>query len=220
MIVVLLLLVTVVSLPLLLSSPSSLSLSTFFRSCPFYLCPSPPLPSLLFLTRQDTAGEERYASLSSFYCRGADVAILSFDLTDRKSLSRLQEVFIPLLHDSVRSCLTVVVGTKLDLASSGGRQVKSSDGRRLAEEQHRQMSEKAMARDPNSYLVNVSAKKLYFETSAKSGDGISEIFEFIQSVVVPELEKQGGGEARKKNRSITLGESDAMRGGPKCCHKS
>ena len=148
------------------------------------------------------------------------MAILAFDLTDRQSLSRLQEVFIPLLHDSVRSCLTVVVGTKLDLASSGSRQVKSSDGRQLAEEQHRQMSERAVARDPNSYLVNVSAKKLYFETSAKSGEGILGIFEFIQSVVVPELEKQGGGEVRKKNRSITIGESDGTHAGPKCCQKS
>lgn len=65
---------------------------------------------------QDTAGEERYASLSSFYCRGANVAILAFDLTSRSSLTKLQEVFIPLLEDSAGTCLTVVVGTKLDLA--------------------------------------------------------------------------------------------------------
>ena len=68
---------------------------------------------------QDTAGEEKYASLSSFYCRGAHVAILAFDLTSGKSLERLQEVFIPLLEDSAGTCLTVVVGTKVDLAKNG-----------------------------------------------------------------------------------------------------
>ena len=32
---------------------------------------------------QDTAGQERFDSLSSFYCRGARAAIICFDLTDR-----------------------------------------------------------------------------------------------------------------------------------------
>ena len=75
------------------------------------------------LMLQDTAGEERYASLSSFYCRGAAVAILVVDLTEALSVRKLKEVFIPLLHDSVESCLTVVVGTKLDCATGSDRQV-------------------------------------------------------------------------------------------------
>ena len=75
------------------------------------------------LNIQDTAGEERYASLSSFYCRGAAVAILAIDLTEESSVTKLREVFIPLLHDSVESCLTVVVGTKLDCATGSDRQV-------------------------------------------------------------------------------------------------
>ena len=51
------------------------------------------------------------------------MAILAFDLTEKESLSKLQKVFIPLLHDSVESCLTVVVGTKLDIASGPDREV-------------------------------------------------------------------------------------------------
>ena len=65
------------------------------------------------------------------------MAILAFDLTDRKSLGKLQEVFIPLLEDSVDTCLTVVVGTKLDLVPVEGRQVKTTEGQQLAEVQHR-----------------------------------------------------------------------------------
>ena len=81
--------------------------------------------AVLFVNTQDTAGEERYASLSSFYCRGAAVAILAFDLTEAQSISKLREVFIPLLHDSVESCLTVVVGTKVDRATGADRQVST-----------------------------------------------------------------------------------------------
>lgn len=74
---------------------------------------------IVCLPLKDTAGEEKYASLSSFYCRGAQVAILAFDLTNQKSLDKLKELFIPLLEDSAGSCLTVVVGTKVDLAKDG-----------------------------------------------------------------------------------------------------
>ena len=54
------------------------------------------------------------------------MAILAIDLTEAESVSKLQEVFIPLLHDSVESCLTVVVGTKLDQATGPDRQVSCS----------------------------------------------------------------------------------------------
>ena len=51
------------------------------------------------------------------------MAILVVDLTEAASVRKLKEVFIPLLHDSVESCMTVVVGTKLDLASGSDREV-------------------------------------------------------------------------------------------------
>ena len=39
---------------------------------------------------QDTAGEERFAGLSSFYCRGAGAAILAFDATNYESFQQLR----------------------------------------------------------------------------------------------------------------------------------
>ena len=53
--------------------------------------PTPMVPSPhAFLARraQDTAGQERFDSLSSFYCRGARAAIICFDLTDRYAASQ------------------------------------------------------------------------------------------------------------------------------------
>ena len=50
-------------------------------------------------------------------------------------MNKLNEIFIPLLADSVESCLTIVVGTKLDLVESEGHQVKDSEGQELAVEQ-------------------------------------------------------------------------------------
>lgn len=180
-------------------------------------------------TLQDTAGEERYASLSSFYCRGASVAILAFDLTESQSLERLREVFIPLLEDSVDTCLTVIVGTKLDLVPAEGRQVKVSEGQELAEIQHKKQVERALRSNPNTYLKNVQGKRLYFETSSKSGEGVTELFDHIQRLVLPQLEKASGSYSTKaasqgtKDRSIRLDASNVNepppRGGP-CCRSN
>ena len=180
-------------------------------------------------TLQDTAGEERYASLSSFYCRGASVAILAFDITESQSLERLREVFIPLLEDSVDTCLTVIVGTKLDLVPAEGRQVKVSEGQELAEIQHKKQVEHALRSNPNTYLKNVQGKRLYFETSSKSGEGVTELFDHIQRLVLPQLEKASGSYPTKaagqgtKDRSIRLDASNVNepppRGGP-CCRSN
>ena len=45
--------------------------------------PHPLRPPARRPCSQDTAGQERFDSLSSFYCRGARAAIICFDLTDR-----------------------------------------------------------------------------------------------------------------------------------------
>lgn len=144
---------------------------------------------LSFHYQQDTAGEEKYASLSAFYCRESAVAILAFDLTNRESLNKLNEIFIPLLADSVESCLTVVVGTKLDLVESEGRQVKASEGQELAAEQLAFHLERAQRSNPDSYLKDIDGTKLYFETSSLTGKGVDELFEKIQSIILPQLQK-------------------------------
>ena len=177
---------------------------------------------------QDTAGEEKYASLTSFYCRGASVAILAFDLTDSHSLKQLQEVFIPLLEDSVDSCLPVVVGTKLDLVPTKGRQVNTSQGQELALAELDVFLKRALQSNPNTYLKDVEGKKQYFETSSKTGEGVSELFDYIQSVVLPRLEKVPQTDwkekvstkgAKPQDRSIRLDapQSSQLEPHSKCC---
>ena len=102
---------------------------------------------------------------------------MAFDLTSRESLNKLNEIFIPLLADSVKSCLTIVVGTKLDLVESEGRQVKASEGQELAAEQLAFHLEQAQRSNPDSYLKDIDGTKLYFETSSLTGEGVTELFQ-------------------------------------------
>lgn len=173
---------------------------------------------------QDTAGEEKYASLSAFYCRGASVAVLAFDLTSSTSFNKLRDIFIPLLQDSVDNCLTVVVGTKADLLDSKEREVRSSEGRALAVQQHRFQLERALQHNPNTFLKDLDGSKLYYETSSKTGSGVDKLFEDIQCILLAELEKTGNN-PRKNSQSkvVELHKKDitdeAAAAGPKagCC---
>ena len=50
---------------------------------------------------QDTAGEEKFSSLSAFYSRGAGAAILAFDPTE-------EETFTALRYVTYRGCLSIL----------------------------------------------------------------------------------------------------------------
>ncbi|XP_064383518.1 ras-related protein Rab-20-like [Halichondria panicea] len=163
----------------------------------------------------DTAGEEKYAALSAFYCRGASVAILAFDLTDATSLDKLIETFIPLLEDSVTNCLTLVAGTKLDLVDTKGRQIKSSQGEELAEELYRTQLESAKGVQ-DTCLKGLDPKRLYFETSAKTGEGVGGLFEHAQSVLLPLLRKTMP-KGTKSSSKITVLNSEPPAGKSRCC---
>lgn len=120
----------------------------------------------------DTAGEEKYAGLSSFYCRGASAAILAIDLTRQTSLNVLKERHIPLLESAEENCLCVVVGTKLDLVNNSTRQISTDIGRALATAQNK---------DTNHSLNRVP----YFETSSKTGENVEDVFSLILNTCLP-----------------------------------
>ncbi len=92
----------------------------------------------------DTAGQERYRSISASYFRSADVVLLAFDITCRKSFSNLGEW----VH-CVDACkgarpMYVVVGNKLDRGDK--REVGREEAERFAENL-----------GPTSFYVEVSA---------------------------------------------------------------
>ncbi|QRV76975.1 Ras-related protein Rab-7A [Ceratobasidium sp. AG-Ba] len=74
----------------------------------------------------DTAGQERFSSLSTAFFRGADAAILVFDVTNRNSLNSLKKWWeefatkcpVP-RENEVEFCVTFV-GNKIDLSAEHG----------------------------------------------------------------------------------------------------
>ena len=105
----------------------------------------------------DTAGQERFKSITTSYYRGADCILVVYDVFSYKSFDYLKNH----QKDSHTYCdknvITAVIGNKTD--NSGEREVTRTEGSEYAESIH----------------------ALFFETSAKSGKNIDNIFETISS---------------------------------------
>lgn len=117
----------------------------------------------------DTAGQERYRSLTGAYYRGAQLAMLCFDVTNYESFRALSTWVTDLRTNLSTSehVVVLLVGTKLDRGES-----KRVVTREEAE---------AFARSNDVYA--------YLETSARQGTGVKHAFQRgVERVLeVPEL---------------------------------
>lgn len=102
----------------------------------------------------DTAGSERYHSVSPFIYKNAAVIILVFDLTDEMSFDKLS-FWVEKLEGLIREPVVILVGNKKDL----------EDKREVSKEKI-----STFAKDHNY---------LYLEASAKTGENITEILRVV-----------------------------------------
>eukprot|EP00008_Paramoeba_atlantica_P003760 CAMPEP_0201487866 /NCGR_PEP_ID=MMETSP0151_2-20130828/15905_1 /ASSEMBLY_ACC=CAM_ASM_000257 /TAXON_ID=200890 /ORGANISM="Paramoeba atlantica, Strain 621/1 / CCAP 1560/9" /LENGTH=151 /DNA_ID=CAMNT_0047873027 /DNA_START=326 /DNA_END=781 /DNA_ORIENTATION=+ len=118
----------------------------------------------------DTAGEERYHSFGPLYYRDCDVVILSFDLTNHRSLVDLNG-WQKLITEGRGPDFTnfLVVGTKLDLKNK------------------REVSEKEARVWCQSHILGLDQESLsslpYVETSAKKDIGFEEMGDHLVKIV-------------------------------------
>ncbi|KAK3815739.1 MAG: small GTPase superfamily, partial [Linnemannia elongata] len=66
----------------------------------------------------DTAGQERFRSMAPMYYRGANAAILVYDITSEESFRDMSSWVEELRKNMTEDLIIHVVGNKLDLASS------------------------------------------------------------------------------------------------------
>jgi len=67
----------------------------------------------------DTAGEEKFDSLTNFYCRGARAALVCYDITHYGSFDGIQKWVDKVKQEADPNCAMLIVGNKLDLVESG-----------------------------------------------------------------------------------------------------
>ncbi len=98
----------------------------------------------------DTAGQERYRSLAPMYYRGAAAALVVFDLTDTKSFEGAKSWVQELRKQGAQDIVLALVGNKKDLP-----------------------------RKVDAQLVHELTQEIYVETSAKTGENIARVFEWV-----------------------------------------
>lgn len=104
----------------------------------------------------DTAGQERFHSLAPMYYRNAQAAVVVYDVTKAPSLDKAKSWVKELQRQANPNIVIALAGNKVDLVEeeSDARQVPTEEAKAYAEE----------------------SGLLFFETSAKQGTGVQEVF--------------------------------------------
>ena len=115
----------------------------------------------------DTSGQERFRAMTNLYYRDAQVAILTYDVTNESSFTGIEfwikELKYKVENDNMILCL---VGNKCDV-NEDERKVSTNKGKNFADENN----------------------MLFFETSAKNGDGVKDLFVTIANKAYESFKK-------------------------------
>ena len=127
----------------------------------------------------DTAGQDRFRSITKNYYKGAHGIILIYDVTDKKTYENVK-AWIEQIREEVSDNVTIIlVGNKID--DLEGRKVKKEEGEKAAKE------------------FGLS----FFECSAKTGENIDLIFNELVKRTVEQFSKsdrEGGAKLNSKKK--------------------
>ncbi|KAI1433103.1 ras-domain-containing protein [Xylaria sp. CBS 124048] len=128
----------------------------------------------------DTAGQERFASLAPMYYRNAQAALVVYDLTKPTSLVKARHWVAELQRQASPGIVIALVGNKLDLTNDGegGQPDGDSEG---AEGEESGDARKVTTEEAKTYAEEESL--LFFETSAKTGYNVTEVFTAIANAI-------------------------------------
>ena len=138
---------------------------------------------LIKLQIWDTAGTEKYQSLTSGYLRGVHGCIIVFDVTKRDSFEKIEN-WIKTFHyfNKNNNNNVVVVGNKID------------------KEKERVISKN----DAQNFCLQNNFS--YFETSALSGENVLNSFQCLTDKII-NSDIYNNNELLKKNKNITLNQN-------------
>ena len=135
----------------------------------------------------DTAGEERFRNITNQYYKGADGIILVFDLTNFDTMNKIRDWYNQIKNNTSSNDIGLVLVAKSDLK----REISTEESLNLSKELNIQL----------------------FETSALTGEGVNEIFEFLTKDIISK--KNLDDNYNEKN--VTLGSGGKKEKKGDCC---
>ncbi|KAH7883727.1 GTP-binding protein ypt5 [Phlebopus sp. FC_14] len=136
----------------------------------------------------DTAGQERFHSLAPMYYRNAQAAVVVYDVTKATSLEKAKSWVKELQRQANANIVIALAGNKIDLvqpcsspsATSASESEDEADdatatpGEALSPTGGQESLRQVPREEAQAYATE--AGLLFFETSAKTGEGVVEIF--------------------------------------------
>ncbi len=114
----------------------------------------------------DTAGQEKYDSLTTSYYKGAKGALIVYDITQKSSFDKIESLLKKLRDNSNKNVSVILVGNKCDLEDN--REVLKEDGEELAQK----------------------LKIKFMEVSAKTGENLDKLFQNLIDEVYEKYNKE------------------------------
>lgn len=147
-------------------------------------------PRLALLTRLiDTAGQERFRTITSAYYRGAHGIIMVYDVTSDESFEHVEEWLSEVNRHASESTIKLLVGNKADLEER--REVPTDRAQRFADN------------------LGIS----FLETSAKNATNVETAFHTMAEELIKVKDLTGAGSSRG---DVSLKPVNGNRK-PKCC---
>ena len=141
----------------------------------------------------DTAGQERFKALTPSYLRGAEGIVLVYDVTNSESFESLKFWINSLKSYLGEKSLPIVInGNKIDLDD---RDISADDAKKFAKE--------------NNFK--------YFETSAKSGIGVDELFRDIVNQILEQKDKTEDTKDERKSCKLQNDKGNTKQKKKGCC---
>ena len=143
----------------------------------------------------DTAGQEKFRNIAKQYYKGANGVLLIYDVGNRKSFERLEYWISELKENNkIDELYTILVGNKIDLREK--RVISREEGER--------------------YALNNNIN--YSEVSAKTGEGILELFNEITKGTMDKIFSANGENNEDKEQIYAyLDSKNLKKKKKKCC---
>mmetsp|Transcript_24128 Transcript_24128/g.42833 ORF Transcript_24128/g.42833 Transcript_24128/m.42833 type:complete len:202 (-) Transcript_24128:3096-3701(-) len=143
----------------------------------------------------DTAGQERFRAIAPIYYQQAKGAVVVYDITEQSSFDRVMQWVNELRKFAEPDINILIAGNKEDLKSR----------------------RKVNAQDAIEYCRSVNCK--HFETSAKTGKGVAELFSNLARLIFPRLGRTPSVQVRTSKRIMLEKVAKTKESKPKkkCC---